>query len=106
MKVFAIFMTLFIFLSGFDFCKDEAVVADGEEKTEVLNSGNGCTDEKEVCSPFCQCARCPFSVLIPQKLVAVEVYKPLETEFLFTIAGNPTGVSITVWQPPKLVNAV
>jgi len=102
MKVLAIFMTLFMLLSGFDFCKDEAVVAGGKEKTEVVKSGNGCPDEKEVCSPFCQCARCPFSVLIPQKQVTAEVYKPLETEFLFTIAGNPTGVSVIVWQPPKL----
>jgi hypothetical protein len=103
MKVIAIFMTLLILLSGFDFCTDnEGINVGSKEKTSLVKTAKAGTDKNEVCSPFCQCARCPFSVLLPSTQPSVLAYKPLKNKFSLTIAGDPTGVSGSVWQPPKV----
>jgi hypothetical protein len=102
MKVIAIFMTILLLLSGFDFCKDDEVIdADGKEKTALVKIDREHQDEEEVCSPFCQCARCPFSILLPQKLLVNLPDQALKIKFLLPIAGDPTGLSASVWQPPK-----
>jgi hypothetical protein len=103
MKVIAIFMTLLVFLSGFDFCKDEQAINVGsKEKTGVIKTAQTSKDSNEVCSPFCQCARCPFSVLLPVQQPYVAALEPLKDKFVFTNGGVPTGISLSVWQPPKV----
>lgn len=95
-------MTLILLLSGFDFCKDEIVMkVDGQENSAAVHTDQDQKDQHEVCSPFCQCAACPFSILLPQKQYVIIAYKPLEIKFPRRIAGNPTGISPPVWQPPK-----
>lgn len=94
-------MTILLFLSGSDFCKDDFINADCKEKTRLVKTDQESKDKNEVCSPFCQCARCPISIMLPQKQLVIVAYKPLEIKFLLTIGGNPTGISSSVWQPPK-----
>lgn len=96
-------MTVLIFLSGFDFCKDDQGINVGSnEKTALIKTAHTGGDKNEVCSPFCQCARCPFSVLLPLTQPRIVAYKPLKNKFLFIIGGVPTGISLSVWQPPKV----
>jgi len=96
-------MTLLVFLSGFDLCKDDIVMnVDGKEKTGFVKSDQENQGKNELCSPFCQCARCPFSILLPQKQLILLVYKPVKIRFPRSIVGNPTGISPSVWQPPKV----
>jgi hypothetical protein len=103
MKVIAIFMTILLFLSGFDFCKDDFAMGDGcKEKTGLVKTDQERKDKHEVCSPFCQCARCPFSILLPQEQYVTLAYEPLKIRFPRSIARNPTGISPPVWQPPKV----
>jgi len=102
MKAIAIFMIILLFLSGFDLCKDDFVMsADCKEKAGLVKTDQESKRKNEVCSPFCQCARCPFSILLPQKQLVIILYRPLRIKFLHTISGVPTGISSLVWQPPK-----
>jgi len=102
MKIFAVFMTLLIFLSGFDRCKDEFVVdSDCKEKTSISKNDQENHDKNEVCSPFCQCARCPFSITLPKKQILAIIYRAIANDFFVNIEGNPTGISSSIWQPPK-----
>jgi hypothetical protein len=103
MKVIALFMTVLLFLSGFDLCKDDFVMkVDAKETTGLAKTDQESKDKNEVCSPFCQCSHCPFSILLPQKQVVILAYKPLKLSFPRSISGNPTGISLSVWQPPKV----
>jgi hypothetical protein len=95
-------MTILLFLSGFDLCKDDFMNVDCNEKTGLVKTDQERKNKNEVCSPFCQCARCSFSVLLPQKQFSILTYKPLEINFPSSIEGNPTGISPSVWQPPKV----
>jgi hypothetical protein len=102
MKAFALFMTIIIFLTGFDFCKDEDVMAlSCKEKVQLVKSGKERAEQSEVCSPFCQCARCPFSIVLPQTQHFILIDQPLETNFTIPVSGIPTPISPSVWQPPK-----
>lgn len=96
-------MTILLFLSGFDLCKDDFVMnVDSKEKTGLGQTDADGKGKHEVCSPFCQCAHCPFSILAPQKQFVTLAYRALKLSFPHSISGNPTGISHSVWQPPKV----
>ncbi|WP_432714660.1 hypothetical protein [Pedobacter sp.] len=87
MKAFAIFMTIMIFLTGLDLCEDN----------DAMNSKN----HIEVCSPFCHCAHCPISTVLPQELPALHSFQPMQRIFSRSDSRVPTQMSPSVWQPPK-----
>ena len=67
MKVIAIFMSILLFLSGFDVCKDDfAMNVDCNEKSEPV-------------------------ILDQKSQFMVIAYRPLEIKFPLSIAGDPMG---------------
>jgi hypothetical protein len=99
MKVFAIFITVLVLLTGFDLCKDE-VGSEGKKKTE-LKAGNSSNEQDSACTPFCNCARCPFSVMIPTVITDLLIDNTLIRKFCSILPATPIEVSASVWQPPK-----
>lgn len=96
MKFLAIFMTLFMLASGFDLCTDFDT-CDSDETTLITDK----QASPELCSPFCQCAQCPFSVLIPGPLTEMSALLPIAANFIYPAIGDPTRVDSAIWQPPK-----
>ncbi len=100
MKFVACVMAFLIFASSFiDICINETE-ADGCEGTEQLSSiGDG---EPELCSPFCPCASCTLSVIIPQRSAGNLILKPLVSYLSPLSEGAPVEMVLPFWQPPKL----
>lgn len=101
MKILTLFMAaLMLTLAFVDLCND------GEKSCAAASAVQQKQDRNdealELCSPFCNCARCSFSVLIPQKhrggavAETYSVYSTIRPERL------PFAVAIPVWQPPKM----
>ena len=100
MKFLAIFMTILVLASGFDLCADTGS-CDEEERTELSKSDNKSQEKSEMCSPFCHCARCAFSILLPEKVEAFKVKYSSSDKFRYVLNALPTKVSNLIWQPPK-----
>ncbi|KQR68333.1 hypothetical protein ASF92_15825 [Pedobacter sp. Leaf176] len=100
MKLFAIFMTVLMIFTGFDPCKDKDII-NSYIKIEVSKAGKDKPD-RSVCNPFCNCTRCPFSILLPQQPPLLLTYRPVKGVFIITInSGTPIRISPSVWQPPR-----
>lgn len=103
MKAFAFFMAIIIILTGFDFCKDEEIATSNSgDKFELVNANIDHDEKGEVCSPFCNCTRCPFSVVLPQNAQDILVDEVMDRNLTFVDSGIPTQLSPSLWQPPKL----
>lgn len=99
MKIFAVFMTVVMLLSGLALCKDDEAL-NSKEKVELSKSFEDDHDSGDVCSPFCPCARCPFSIL-PQLSEKSRIYQLSKKIFTDATWGNPIQISPSFWQPPK-----
>lgn len=96
-------MTILLFLSGYDVFKDDIVMnVDDKEKSGPVKTDTKSEDNNDACSPYCQCVRCPFAIMLPQKQFMIIAYRPLEIKFSISIAGNPRRISSSVCQPPKV----
>jgi hypothetical protein len=103
MKLFAVFMTILMILTGFDPCKDKDII-NSYTKIEVSKAGKENAD-KSVCNPFCNCTRCPFSIVLPQQAPILLTHHPVRGIFIITIdSGTPTRISASVWQPPQFTH--
>lgn len=92
-------MTLLILASGFDLCTDPDS-CNNSEATEISEGGQ--QTKPELCGPFCQCVRCPFSVLIPKTITATEKLFFARRNFPCPSPGTPVKISSSIWQPPKV----
>lgn len=105
MKVFAIFMTIIMLLTGVDVCK-EASGCESGEKTELCKMEKDAHepdhDQELPCAPFCHCARCPFSIMIPVQIANLNPIRLEGYNFNSILLGKPSDVSFSIWQPPKL----
>ncbi|HEY1025337.1 MAG TPA: DUF6660 family protein [Sphingobacteriaceae bacterium] len=71
---------------------------DESEMTSAPSDDHSAPDDN--CNAFCQCARCPFSVLIPEtdQVMAHEMRPSAPpAELSVTVID----VSFPIWQPPK-----
>lgn len=101
MKVLVLFMTFLIFASLFDLCGSTDNCLENE-KIGAVDWSQG-PFESNVCSPFCSCATCSFSVLMP---VPSDISK--KTEFLLSGQDKINieyGIQFcnAIWQPPRTV---
>ncbi|WP_370527289.1 DUF6660 family protein [Pedobacter sp. SYSU D00535] len=101
MKVLALFMTVIMLFTGFDLCKDEESCG-SKKQVELSRTQDEHPQDSDLCSPFCNCTRCPFSVLLPQGLGALQSFHTLVPQYQKERSANPIRVSPSVWQPPKL----
>ena len=53
------------------------------------------------CSAFCHCARCPFSVIIPETAQLISD-KSMMSVYNTDLKATVIHVSFAIWQPPKL----
>lgn len=95
-------MTILVLASGFDLCADTGSCND-EEKTELSTSDNQSQEKGEMCSPFCHCARCAFSILLPNEIETIKVIYSSSDKFRYVLNASPIKVSSLIWQPPKCV---
>lgn len=92
---------MLIFASGFDLC-EEINLFDRNETLESVYFEQEKQPERDICTPFCHCGRCAFSIILPEKL---------KENCIYTLPkGNRSAVtdlvllqiSPSIWQPPKL----
>jgi hypothetical protein len=102
MKFLAIFMTVLIFTSGgLDHCA-EAGSCNNNETTELHASGKEKEAMGEMCSPFCNCASCSFSILLPEKINEPCINYSLMDSFGYILNAVPLKIGSSIWQPPKV----
>lgn len=103
MRIFAFLMTILIIFTGFDPCKDKEII-NSHIKVEVSKAGKDNSD-KSVCNPFCNCIRCPFSIVLPEQPPVLLTHRPVKGAFIITInSGTPIRISPSVWQPPQFTH--
>lgn len=101
MKAFAIFMCVIMFLTAFDLC-GESDSCGSENKIEITTKDTEKHQaESGVCSPFCNCSRCSFSVLVPEIIKATSLTVFSLCNFKSLVDAAPTTISSSIWQPPK-----
>jgi len=100
MNFFAILMTVLIFASGFDLCA-EIKSCDSENKTELSSSSDTHQQKSEMCTPFCHCSRCAFSIILPEKIKASSINAFSVDSFNSSQTVILTQISSSIWQPPK-----
>jgi len=100
MKALAIFMTILIFLTGFDFCKEDVVV-NSRTATEHFKRSADQQEKNGNCTALCQCARCSFSILLSADPNDITSSDLKNSKFIPILSGTPVQVSPSVWQPPK-----
>ncbi|WP_207535596.1 hypothetical protein [Desertivirga arenae] len=101
MKVLAIFMTILMLITGVDLCNN-LDKNESKASTEMGKSNEKHSDEAP-CSPFCHCARCPFSVVLPSVLIELSVSIIKGEKFSEYSSMQPVHFASSVWQPPKAV---
>lgn len=100
MKLLAVFMTILMLFTGFDLCEDQDS-SENEGRVEVGKTSDDNHQEEEPCTPFCHCARCPFSVVLPS-VSRQHIISFLKIEkFDGYISPTPIQFSPSIWQPPK-----
>lgn len=77
-----------------------------ENETDTIElASKKTTDEhnspEDNCSAFCHCARCPFSVIIPETEQLISV-KSTMSAYDTDLKAAVIHVSFAIWQPPKL----
>ena len=100
MKVFAIFMTVLMLITGFDLCKDEDSYA-GRQKTGFSKAANDAHEQSSACTPFCNCSCCPFSVIIPAGTTRLLADNTIIEKYENISSGTPIQIGSSVWQPPQ-----
>jgi hypothetical protein len=84
-------------------CQDCGDHRDCRHKASQTDSQNNQDDNQcDHCSPFCVCNCCNVPAMISVHMFQGNISDliiPLENEF---IANTSEGVTLTVWQPPKL----
>lgn len=58
----------------------------------------------DFCSPFCQCSCCAVACVLPPAVAIPAPEKPAATGKTVSahLQQKPIGISIPVWQPPRL----
>ncbi|WP_207420382.1 hypothetical protein [Desertivirga brevis] len=100
MKVLAIFMTILMLITGVDLCND----LDSYERNvrkEVGQADNGKHPDEKPCSPFCHCARCPFSVILPSILNVLNISFIKSEKYEAYSVTYSIQFAVSIWQPPK-----
>lgn len=100
MKFLAVFMTILMLASGLNLCAD-AGSCDNNQKAELHSQGQEQQSADEMCSPFCHCARCAFSILLPEKIKVIKTAFSSADKFSYVQIAAPIRVSSSIWQPPK-----
>lgn len=100
MRVFAIFMTILMLITGFDLCKDEESYINSQ-KTALSTAEENTHEQESPCTPFCNCARCPFSVVVSTRTTGLLADITVGQKFHCVLPGTPIEMSASVWQPPK-----
>lgn len=101
MKAIALFMTFLMIVTGFELCNDsENGICNGD--TEYSQIPTDTHKEESPCTPFCNCARCPFSIVVTE--ADVVLLKSSKPTIQFAIASvQATNAIITfIWQPPQV----
>jgi hypothetical protein len=104
-KIFIIFLNVYILVLSFLSCKDkeESVTALSEIRIEASHQ-SGSTHPEDTCPPFCNCACCGIYKTIPGQPLAIaqpDIIVPVRFS-IFKISF-PREISLSVWQPPRLV---
>ena len=60
---------------------------------------------EDLCSPFCQCSCCAiaYTFVIPSKLKSVLLQSFTDKPFASYVQPDLLDISLSVWQPPKIV---
>lgn len=63
-------------------------------------------EHKDLCSPFCQCSCCAFAYMVPLVPMTEVAMKPSFSDKVFAayLQQDPTGITLPVWQPPKIAD--
>jgi hypothetical protein len=99
-KALSVIMMVLLFLAGFDLCTDGLPPA-GVQIT--IGSPERCEDHAAAapCSPFCTCAQCPFSVIVPANAELREFVRSIRNQYPGAAETGPSSLSGSIWQPPK-----
>jgi hypothetical protein len=102
MRALSIFMIVLTFITGFDLCNDQEVYRN-ETAVENTEPGTDKHQDEAPCTPFCNCARCPFSVMLPSQGIEFHVLTIPVEKFSTYLGLKPLQIISSIWQPPKLV---
>lgn len=90
-------------------CSDAEVVAMEQTfiNTTAKSTSQHKTDQehKDLCSPFCQCSCCAVAYTIPLIPVTDVTTGHAFPDKIFAayLQQSPVGITLPVWQPPKIV---
>lgn len=101
MKVLSIFMMVFILATAMRLCPDDDPCED-RGKIELTEAGKEHRKVGNLCSPFCHCSRCFFSILFSGKVSEFNLSFIAEDPVRTLSGDNLTEVIFAIWQPPKL----
>ncbi len=87
-------------VTGLGFHADNEA-CDSKELSGLAKSGKEKQDKSETCNPFCHCACCPFSILLPEKTAETEIFNFATAKLKYTSDAAPVRISSSIWQPPK-----
>ena len=108
MKVFALFMAIYILVLSAVPCSDvHNDFNDKNTKTELTQTHDHQQDKDDNCTPFCTCTCCSASV-IAVDFTPFQIKKPAEFSITkkitirnFSFISNFFG---SIWQPPKIMS--
>ncbi|MES3017236.1 MAG: DUF6660 family protein [Bacteroidota bacterium] len=101
MKFLAILLSVVMLAMAFDLCLDEDSC--GEScNTELSGQEDRTTSNDDaICSPFCHCVTCPFSILLPSKISSIPKAASSQQRYTDISESVTLNVKNAVWQPPK-----
>ena len=95
-------MAALMLMAGFNLCSEEDRC--NEEQTNLVSKSNDAPEEKDrQCSPFCQCSRCPFSILLPANVINNPIIALSVNRFKYQPVSVPQPITPAIWQPPKAI---
>lgn len=82
-------------------CADDFLQIKDKYAQSLKQAGEGHSDEKDGCSPFCYCACCAVRTLAYTD-IKVDFYNPsVPLTISLHSSGFPKSAMSNIWQPPK-----
>lgn len=106
MKIIHFIVTIFVI--GFILipCRDSGISSNQNISLSIKTTSDTHTpkQEKDGCSPFCQCACCNTPSI--SRITGIFMIPPLMAEITYTdiLPGKILKNYISIWQPPKIVS--
>lgn len=98
-------MACIVLVLSCTYCIDGASVMKGDKQKETIvkKSDNSTNNQRDNCSPFCQCSFCPGFYISKFINSSELIVFQTSTQFCVLHSNNLIGISLPIWQPPQLL---